>query len=181
MMHIIKKSSANFHIIFVTANHWTISPASLIHSTTSCTISVKSLLLIVTIFIIYLLSYSISAKNGMKTRQRKSAISPVVTSVWETTAAVVVSLINSLQWWKWTLQGAVREHIQRHDKSAVVFSVFMASEQTLSQWIGCFTEIWKYREVEIVVEAGKERIRLAWLQFASHNSHPKLYCSCDFR
>lgn len=90
MMHIIKKSSANFHIFFITASHWTISPASLIHSTSSHIISVRPLILIVTRPIIYLVTYSISAKSGTKTRPRKPAISPVVTSVRESTATIGV-------------------------------------------------------------------------------------------
>jgi len=66
---------------FVTASHWTISPASLIHSTLSHTISVTPSILTATMPIIYLLTSSISARSGMKTRQRNPAISAVVTSV----------------------------------------------------------------------------------------------------
>jgi len=56
----------------------------------------------------------------------------------------------------------VIEHIQRHDKSAVVFLGIYGKWPDAVIATGVFTEIWNYQEIEIVVEAGKERIRLAW-------------------
>jgi len=81
MTQVIKKSSANFQNFSVTASHWAISPASLIHSTLTLTILVMFLILTVTIPIMYLFTSSISAKSGTKTRQRNPAISAVVASV----------------------------------------------------------------------------------------------------
>jgi hypothetical protein len=76
---IIEKSSAHREIVFVRANHWTTSLASLVHFTSRHAISLRLILTVIMPIICLLNFLHFAVKSGTKMRQRKPASSSVMT------------------------------------------------------------------------------------------------------
>ena len=72
-------NSDNREIVFVRANHWTTSLASLVHFTSRHAISLRLILIVIMPIICLLTFLHFPVKSGTKMRQRKPASSSVMT------------------------------------------------------------------------------------------------------